>query len=348
MNHPSENAAMLQRHWPDYAPTPLRRLERLAAHAGVGTVWVKDESHRPLGNFKVLGGLYAGLKALARAAGLASLDALVDRAGSAPLPRLLCASDGNHGLAVAEAARRAGAAARVYLHEAVPAARVARVAAAGAEIVIVAGTYDDAVDEAAAAAARGDGILVADTSDDLGDPVVADVMAGYGLIADELIAQLAAEDAAPTHLFVQAGVGGLAAALAARLHPVMAAPRRIVVVEPAAAACVAAALAAGEPCRIAGDLDTSAEMLACGVASAPALRVLLAVGAVSVVVDERELAAASELLPRLGGAATTTSGAAGLAGLVAAASTADVAARLDLDDRSRVLLIATEGAIDES
>lgn len=156
--------------------------------------------------------------------------------------------------------RRPGSPARVFLPAIVPETRIARVAAKGAEVVRVPGTYDDAV-RAAAEAARDDGlVLVADTGDDPHDPVVRDVMAGYGVIAQEIGAQLIGQ-AAPTHLFVQAGVGGLAAAMADGLHALLAAPARVVVVEPEAAACVAPALRAGRPVRIGGTLDTAAEML---------------------------------------------------------------------------------------
>ncbi|MDE2576621.1 MAG: pyridoxal-phosphate dependent enzyme, partial [Rhodospirillales bacterium] len=233
---------------PAYAPTPLRDLPRLAAALGVGQVLAKDEGQRMLGSFKSLGGTYAGLRALARRAGLDVATLVARRPGG--LPALVCASDGNHGLAVAVAARMAGGPARIFLHASVADARARRIAAEGAEIVWVAGTYDDAVDQAAAAARAGGGILVADTTDAPADPVVADVMAGYGVIAAEIRRQLG-DAAPPTHLFVQAGVGGLAAAMAEGLAGWLAAPGLIVAVEPAQAACVAAALAAGRAVRLA-------------------------------------------------------------------------------------------------
>ncbi len=339
----TDTPAALVRLWPSSAPTPLLDLPVLAARCGVALVWLKDEGPRLLGSFKSLGGMYAGLRALARATGLPGIAALI-AARRPGLPPLLCASAGNHGLAVAAAARLAGAAARVYLHEGVPPARARRIAEQGGEIVWIAGTYDDAVAAAALAAARGDGLLITDTSGEADDPVVADVMAGYGLMADEIAAQLRAAGAArPTHLFVQAGVGGLAAAMAEGLDGHLAAPRRIVVVEPDQAACVAAALAAGRVERVDGALDTSAEMLACGEASAPAIRILLRHAATAMAVSEAELRAAVAALAAAGGPATTESGAAGLAGLLAARPGSAAAARLDLDAGSRVLLIATEG-----
>lgn len=311
-------------------PTRLIELPALARRANVARVFVKSEGERQLGNFKSLGGLAAGLRALARASGRPS--------------RLICASDGNHGLSVAVAARQAGAKASVYLPIGAAPARAGRIEAQGGQIVWISGTYDDAVREAEAAAARGDGLLIPDTTADPSDRVVKDVMDGYGQICRELAVQLPEP---PTHLFVQAGVGGLAAALAEGLHAHMRAPSALLVVEPEGAACVAAALAAGRPVRIPGDLRTSAEMLSCGLASAPALEILLRHDARSVIVGEDALACAVDLLRSSGGPDATPSGAAGLAGLLCVASCAELRAEHGLASSSSVLLVATEGPVED-
>ena len=277
--------------WPDYRPTRLIELPALARRAGVARVLVKAENERPLGNFKALGGMVAGLRGLARITGAQSLDELRHRCRAWPTPlRLVCASDGNHGLAVAAAAQHAGVAATVFLPAAIGSVRAARIRALGGDVMMVDGSYDDAVLAARAVAMRGDGLLIADTSDDATDPAVIDVMAGYGLIARELAPQLRACAATSvSHLFVQAGVGGLAAALADGLHAQAQAPERLIVVEPEAAACVARALARGKPVQIEGELDTSARMLSCGLASASALALLLWHRAQALSVDEPAL-----------------------------------------------------------
>lgn len=346
--HPGEGAdriaGILRRISPAYAPTPLLELPRLADRLGVAAVLAKDEGRRALGSFKALGGTYAALRALARASG--EDVAAVLSASRDDLPELVCASDGNHGLAVAFAARLAGARARVFLHPGVAPVRSRRIAGQGAEIVEVDGTYDDAVAAAASAARGGHAVLVADTGDDPDDAAVLDVMAGYGVIAAEIRDRLAeAEALRPTHVFVQAGVGGLAAVLAEGLADVLAAPAGIVVVEPAAAACVAAALAAGRPEQLTGTLDTAAAMLACGKASAPALRVLRRHAVRAMAVQEEAMLAATRLLAVTGGPATTPSGAAGLAGLATALASQDAARDLDLDAGSRVLLVISEGDV---
>jgi diaminopropionate ammonia-lyase len=332
--------------WPEYRPTPLLDLPRLATHCGVARVLLKHEGQRFLGSFKVLGGMYAGLRALVRVLGLHDIAALLARPrNGSGLPTLLCASDGNHGLAVAAAAELAGAPARIYLPRSVPPSRTRRIADKGAAIVCIPGTYDDAVEAAAQAAERGEGLLIADTSAEENDPVVADVLAGYGLMARELVAQLGALNERPTHLFVQAGVGGLAAALAEGLRGSMTADRRIVVVEPETAACVGAALKVGHPVRLPGDLITAAGMLSCGEASAPALKILLRHEAEAVAVTEATLAEAVDTLISCGGPTTTPSGAAGLAGLLTERPRSPLAMDRGVGATSRVLLIASEGPI---
>ncbi|EHL99456.1 diaminopropionate ammonia-lyase family protein [Acetobacteraceae bacterium AT-5844] len=336
-------AAELLRLSPAYAPTPLLDLPRLAERLGVAQVLAKDEGRRMLRSFKSLGGTYAGLRALARRAGL-DIETLLARR-PAGQPALVCASDGNHGLAVALAAIHAGAPARVFLHRTVPASRARRIEEQGAEVVWVQGTYDDAVDAAAAAARASGDILIADTTDDPEDPVVSDVMAGYGVIAGEVRKQVEAEGhARPTHVFIQAGVGGIAAAMAAGLKDWMAAPAEVIVVEPEQAASVSAGLAAGKPVRISGDLETTAEMLSCGEASAPALAVLSRHDVHVLTLPEAALEAAPALLRSFGGPSTTPSGATGVAGAVAVA---DGSRGFGLSPESRVLIVVSEAALED-
>lgn len=343
---PDQIAQELLRLSPQYAPTPLIDLPKLAARLGVAQALAKDEGRRTLGSFKSLGGTYAGLRALARAAGT-DIGRLLD-AKPRGLPALICASDGNHGLAVAAAAKFAGAPARIYLHTGVGAARARRIEAQGAEIAWIDGTYDDAVDAALAAANAGEGVLVADTTHDPTDPISADVLAGYGVIASEIRRQVeAAGHAKPTHLFIQAGCGGLAAAMTQGLRDWLAPPATIVVVEPEQAACVAAALDQGRVVRVAGDLVTLAEMLSCGEASAPALDVLRAAGVKARTVSDASLAGATTVLRDCGGPRTTPSGAAGLAGVLNATAKPDTRRDIALDASSRVLIAVTETELDK-
>lgn len=331
--------------WPEmeHRPTSLIELPKLARLATVGRVLVKCEGERPLGSFKVLGGMFAAERVLRHAAGAPTADSRGEH--QRRLPRLICASAGNHGLAVAAAARRARAESSVYVPAGVDPVRVERIRSMGARIVWISGTYDDAVDAASQAAAGGEGLLIPDTSEVPDSIVVGTVMEGYGRITDEIVGQLQKLRERPSHLFVQAGVGGLAAAMGRGLREVLREPARLLTVEPEAAPCVAFALQAGRVVRVAGGLRTAAGMLACGTASAAALRILQSCDASSVLVSEEELAAAVTILRRSGGPDSTASGAAGVAGLLRVACSEPLRIRHRLDARSSVLLVVTEAAL---
>lgn len=331
--------------WPTYRPTSLVELPSLARSAGVARAFVKVEGERPLGSFKSLGGLTAGLRALAKHAGVTDLLELCSEGTRRELPTLICASEGNHGLAVATAAQKAHTKACVYLPKEVSFTRANRIKTCGAEIVWIDGTYDDAVLAAEAAANRGDGLLIPDTSADPDCSVVLDVMEGYRLLAQELVDQFEELRERPSHLFVQAGVGGLAAAMVEGLQDLLRPPTKFLVVEPASAACVAQALAAKHPIRIDGNLHTAAEMLACGVVSAPALRILQQHAVGSILVPETELKLAAKAMRDFGGPHTTASGATGLGGLLHVAEREELRATHQLAADSVLLLIATEAPL---
>jgi diaminopropionate ammonia-lyase len=345
METPDDPAVIFRDVWGDNRPTSLLDMPILAQQAGVARVLVKAENERPLGNFKSLGGTVASMRALAHARQPSVPYSSVSGGGhGGRLPRLLCASDGNHGLAVAAAARIARTTATVYLPAGASKTRGARIESTGAHVQWVSGTYDDAVLEAAKAAANGEGLLVPDTSADPGDLVVRDVLDGYSLLTREIVAQMRHQGLdGPSHVFVQAGVGGLAAAMAIGLQSTLQEPRALIIVEPSTAACVALALMQGHPQRLGGDLHTCAEMLSCGLASASAVDILRPFHPISLLVTEEELAAAPARLVAAGGPATTPSGAAGIAGFFHAATRSATPGIIRLNERSVVLLVATEG-----
>lgn len=326
--------------------TPLIDSQSLAAHCGVARVLVKDEGQRPLGNFKVLGGFYAALKALATAADERDIETFLGGTRKLPSRTLMCASDGNHGLAVAAAARLAGTKAIIFLHKRVSEIRANRLLDQGAELVWTQGTYDDAVYAAQVAVGARDGVLVADTTEDEHGTVMEEILNGYEVISEEISHQLLGfPNALITHVFLQAGVGGLAAATArgfAKRLPIF---PKIVIVEPNSAQCVGAALRTGKIESVTGDLSSSAEMLSCGRVSAPALRILLQYEAVAIGVTEERLADGCNRLQELGGLATTPSGAAGLAGLLSALPGSELASSLAIDAGSQILIVATEGPV---
>jgi diaminopropionate ammonia-lyase len=337
--------------WPGYAPTPLHDLRAMAEAAGVAAIHYKDEATRfGLASFKALGGAYAVRRLLERLFVERERRPARDAAELARFARsvtVTCATDGNHGRSVAWGARRFGARCRIYIHATVSQGRKRAIEAFGAEVVRTPGNYDDSVRRAAEDAARHGWHVVSDTSYPGYTEVPADVMRGYLLMADEAFAQLAGAPM-PTHVLVQGGVGGVAAAVAARSWQILGPDRpRFIVVEPERAACIAASIEAGERRAVAGDLDTLMAGLACGEVSLVAWEVLrLAVHDVLVIDDAAAVTVMRDLArndpPVVAGESATC----GLAGALAALEYPEIARALGLGPASRLLVFGTEGATD--
>lgn len=329
--------------WPDYAPTPLRSAKRLARRLDVAEVRVKDESGRfGLGSFKALGGAYGVLAAVE--GGARGVDK-GDRGGTQVVT---CASDGNHGRAVAWGARLLGQRAVVYLPTHVTEPRAEAIRSLGARVVRVDGEYDEAVARAAQDAAARGWTVVSDTSWEGYEETPRLVMQGYTVMVEEALAQMGGSP--PSHVFVQGGVGGLAAAVVAHLWERFGVARPVaVVVEPATADGLFQSALAGRPAASRGSLATIMAGLSCREVSPLAWRVLsVGVHAFATVADEgvaplMRAAAQGELgEPFEGG----ESGVAGLLGLVETAQCPERRSKVGLDDRSRVLIFNTEGATD--
>lgn len=343
--------------WPGYAETPLFDLGGLARAAGLGAVWYKHEASRfGIGSFKALGGAYAVcrlLKAELKRRGIdASTADLVagKHAGAVAALTVTCATDGNHGRSVAWGARTFGCGCVIYIHKTVSTGRADAIAAFGAEVVRIDGNYDDAVRKAAADAEANGWFVVSDTSYPGYMDVPRDVMQGYTVMAAEAFAQLP-DGLAPTHIFLQGGVGGMAAAVAAQAWETYGAARpRIVVVEPENAACLFESAVAGHPVAVPGDLDTVMAGLACGEVSLLAWEILDEVTDDFLVVPDAAAVAAMKLLAEgLGGDAPFVAGesaVAGLAGALGAQGVPELAAGLGLDAQSRLLVFGSEGATD--
>ncbi|BBK44810.1 diaminopropionate ammonia-lyase [Allostella vacuolata] len=341
--------------WPGYTPTPLVALPGLARDLGVAAVWYKDESGRfGLGSFKALGGAYAVFRLLAREIAARTGDRVTSADLVAGRHRELvagltvtCATDGNHGRSVAWGARTFGCRCVIYIHETVSEGRRAAIEAFGAEVVRTPGNYDDSVRRAAGDAAANGWFVVSDTSYEGYLDVPRDVMQGYALMADEAMAQLPGGER-PTHCFVQAGVGGLAAAICGHFWERWGAARpSFVVVEPEKAACLFASAEAGRPTVFPGALDTIMAGLACGEVSLIAWQVLdPGADAFMTIPDDGAVAAMRALAAGTPPVVAGESGVGGLAGLMAAAADPEARRRLGLDANSRVLLFGSEGDTD--
>lgn len=308
---------------PAHQVTPLIDASALAERLGVARLWLKDERRRMgLGSFKALGAAHA----IAHEA-ISSEVMPLDQALRGRV--YVTASAGNHGLSVAAGARLFGARAVIFLAESVPEAFAARLRAKGAEVVRAGSDYEQSM-QAAAAAARDQGfILLSDSSWPGYWEMPLRVMEGYLQLAAEAAAQL---DAAPSHILLQAGVGGLAAAVAAHARRVWGDGPEIIVVEPESAPALIDSIRAGQV--MASDGPTSCMgRLDCKTPSEIALNGLARDADRFMTISDATANEAAEMLGAQGWP-TTASGAAGVAALLAG---------LDLGTEARVLAILSEG-----
>ncbi|MRX33032.1 diaminopropionate ammonia-lyase [Aminobacter sp. NyZ550] len=343
-------------HRPNHRPTPLRSLPALARELGIGAVHLKDEGFRlGLGSFKALGGAYAVIRLVLEAAearlgrpvAIAELHSPEVAKISAAMT-FGCATDGNHGRSVAQGAQLVGARSVIFVHGGVSDARVAAIARYGAVMERVAGTYDDSVAEAARVCEANGWTVVSDTSWPGYERIPGLVMQGYTAIFREALEKL---PEAPTHVFIQAGVGGIAAAAAGYLANRYGEARpTFVVVDPARAACIFETARQGKPVKIAHGEPTVMAMLECYEPSQVAWRVLSRVADAFMTVEDETAVEVMNLLARPFDhdpvVVAGESGGAGLAGLLVAARDAGMRAAIGLDVHSRVLLVITEGATD--
>jgi len=249
---------------------------------------------------------------------------------------------------VAQGAQLVGARCVIFVHAGVSQARCDAIARFGARIVRVEGDYDDSVVEASRAAETNGWIVVSDTSWPGYERIPILVMQGYTALLQEALAQMPAP---PTHVFIQAGVGGVAATVGAHFALVLGEARPfLTVVEPSRAACVFESARAGHPVKIARGHPTVMAMLECHEPSPVAWRILSRTAdAFMTVEDEDAVAAMKRLAFPLDGdppVVAGESGGAGLAGLVKAASDPALRDEIALGPDARVFLVNTEGATD--
>lgn len=354
-----EAAAAVERHLQfrdDNAETPLVSLPGLAAASGVGAIHVKDEGQRlGLGSFKALGGAYAVIRLVLEAAE-AQLGRVVDMAAlHSPEVRQIaegmtfaCATDGNHGRSVAQGAQLVGARSAIFVHSGVSDERVAAIARFGAEMIRVAGSYDDSVKEAARVAEERGWTIVSDTSWPGYERIPGLVMQGYTVLVREALRQVPEP---PTHVFIQAGVGGIAAAVAGYLAIALGEKRPVfTVVDPARAACLFETARAGHPVTVPYGEPTVMAMLECYEPSRVAWRILSRTADAFMTVDEEDAIAVMRRLadPAPGDPAVVSgeSGGVGLAGFLKAVGDPGVKAALSLGPDARILVVNTEGATD--
>jgi diaminopropionate ammonia-lyase len=341
---PSSDALKFHRRLPGYRPTRLIPLDDAASELQLDRVWLKDESHR-LGvpSFKILGVSWATYRLLSERVGgeapewttLADLQGIFRKLQ--PLT-LIAATDGNHGRAVARVARWFGCNARILVPRTVPPGRAAAIRSERAEVVVIDGSYDDAV-EAAVSQADDRSLLVQDTALSAGETNPARIVEGYSTLFWEIDHHLRElNEPMPDLVVIQIGVGSLAGAAAAHFRRQGPSARpKLIGVEPLSAACVFESARAGELRTVDGPHTSIMDCLNAGIPSIGSLDALLAGFDGFAAIDDQRVAECMRALAQRGVVAGTT-GVAGLAGLYEI--------RRFVSEARSALLVNTEGAAD--
>lgn len=347
--------------FPMYEPTPLNCMPETAAMLGLGNVYVKDESKRfGLNAFKVLGGSYAIGHELADMLGkpMEEIDCslLTSQETKRQLGEItfITATDGNHGRGVAWTATQVGMKSVVYMPKGSARERLENIKSAGADASITDMNYDDTVRLACAHAKENGWVLVQDTSWDGYEKIPRRIMQGYCTMGLEALEQLPEK---PTHIFLQAGVGSMAGAIAGFFASVYGEERpRIVIVEPEKADCLYRTAEAddGKLHSVSGDMDTIMAGLACGEPCGLAWEILMYCADDFISCPDYVAAKGMRILGNPAGKdARMISGESGASafGCVAEIMTnpelAWLKEKLGLDEHSRVLFFSTEGDTDK-
>ncbi|MFT5114334.1 MAG: diaminopropionate ammonia-lyase [Parasphingorhabdus sp.] len=342
--------------WPGYTATPLHELQGLAEKLQINNIFYKDEGPRfGLGSFKALGGAYAAICLVQR-----ELERQFSIQASSQQIRegryieqvaaitLVSATDGNHGRSLAWGARMIGAPCRIYIHKEVSEGREKAMQELGAHVIRIEGDYDESVEQARVDAESNDWFVVSDTSWEGYTQPPTDVMAGYGVMVRESVEAL---QQPPSHVFLQGGVGGLAAGVAAALHQAYGDQKpRMIVVEPELAACLFVSAGSGQPTDVTIEQESIMAGLSCGAPSALAWSVLqsectdfLTIPDALIPPIMRTLARPDNNDPAI---EAGESAVAGLAALMATAIQPVLRDQLGLTEQSTVLIIGSEGATD--
>lgn len=344
--------------WPDYKPTPLVSLSGLARANNLAHIWYKDEAPRfGLGSFKALGGAYALFRLLQKR--------VAEQTGKVPTSQALrkgafkattreitvtTATDGNHGRSVAWGAKQFHCRCVIYVPRQCSRNRQLAIEKYSAKVVRYPAGYDATVRRCIVEAERKKWMVVSDTSWEGYEEIPAIVMQGYTVMTAEIKAQLRSSPP-PTHVFVQGGVGGLAAAVCAGFCNLWGVRSpKVIVVEPSGAACLFTSAVAGKPTPARGEVHTIMAGLDCGRVSPMAWRVLSRGAHFFMTVPDSVVPHCMRLLafspygdPRV---VAGESAIAGLAALLHAVKNEKARQMLGLNSDSRILLLGTEGATD--
>ena len=320
--------------WNNYSPTPLLNLNKLAEKLKFNKIFYKDESKRfSLKSFKALGGAYAVEKITK-----GNKDIVVSTATA-----------GNHGRSVAWGSSKLGLKCKIFISEYVSEFRAEAMRSFGADIIRVNGNYDNSLKECIKQSKQNNWQIVQDVAWEDYKQVPKLTMAGYSVMMKEISQQIKNEKI--SHVILQAGVGGMAAAMVAGIARYLNDIPKIIVVEPESAACVLESIKAGKLEKISIKKESLMGGMSCDEVSLVPWEILKNSVSHCVAVSDNCISKTVKYLANcefsnekiIGGECSTP----GIISLIGMNNDPEIKKKLNLNENSNILLFGCEGDADE-
>jgi diaminopropionate ammonia-lyase len=321
--------------WKSYSPTPLIKLNKLDKELKLKNIYYKDEDKRfDLKSFKALGGAFAVYKIASEKKNIT----------------VSTATAGNHGRSVAWGAQRLGLECKIFISENVSESRAAAMRDLGADVIRVEGNYDDSLKECIERSNKNKWEIVQDVSWEGYKEVPKLIMAGYTVMIKEILDEI--DSNSITHVFLQAGVGGMAAAMIAGFAKLSKNIPKFIVIEPENADCVFKSIQNNKPTSIDIKKETVMGGMSCGEVSSIAWEILKNSTNYCMTIPDNAISTAVALLAEsrfsdekiIGGECAVP----GLIALIGSFNNTEYLDKLGLNSESNVLLFGCEGLTDKA
>ena len=320
--------------WKNYSPTPLLKLNKLNEELKFKEIYYKDEDKRfNLKSFKALGGAFAVNKI----------------ANERKDMTVATATAGNHGRSVAWGAQRLGLKCKIFISGNVSESRAIAMKNLGAEVIRVKGNYDDSLKECIKQSQKNNWEIVQDVSWENYEKTPQLIMAGYTIMIKEIFDQI--ENDSITHVFLQAGVGGMAAAMIAGFAKFSKNVPKFIIVESEDADCVFKSIENNKPTRVDIKKETLMGGMSCGDVSTVAWKILQNSTNYCLTISDKAISSVVALLAEghLSDQKITAGecGVPGIIALISAFKNKDCLNKLELNSNSKVLVFGCEGSTDK-
>ena len=320
--------------WDNYSPTPLISLNKLSEKLGLNKIFYKDESKRfHLKSFKALGGAYAVEKVTK-----GNKEVVVSTATA-----------GNHGRSVAWGSKKLGLKCKIFISEYVSEFRAEVMRSFGADVIRVKGNYDNSLKECIKQSKQNNWQIVQDVAWQDYKLVPKLTMAGYSVMMKEISEQINNQQI--SHIILQAGVGGMAAAMVAGIARYLDHIPKVIIVEPESAACVLESIKVGKIEKISIKKESLMGGMSCDEVSLVPWEILKNSVSYCVTVSDDYISKTVKFLANsefsdekiIGGECSTP----GIISLVGLCNDVEIKKKININEDSKVLLFGCEGDADE-